>query len=150
MTRAQRRTLEAVKAGKSPTLAGRAPKDGEWFVCKGRFGYSIHQAIRVTAALIFYRYETNGRDHRARQDEIVFSGGKASAEKLAAQLTSSRAQYDHECRTAHERKEKRNAELIEAARQALNASLSPPLDWKQDQAETSCLPRSPAEREGQQ
>jgi hypothetical protein len=91
------------------------PKDGDWFVRKGRFGYSIHQAIRVTAALIFYRYEVGGREHRARQDEIVFSGSKYVADKLAAQLTSSRARYDHECRIAHERKEKRNSELIARA-----------------------------------
>lgn len=109
----------------SPTLlslADRAPKDGEWFVRKGRFEYSVYQAIRVTAALIFYKYEANGSPHRARRDEIIFSGDKAVSEKLAAQLTSSRAQYNHECRTAHERKEKRNAELISRARSALEAS----------------------------
>lgn len=109
----------------SPTLtelAERAPRDGEWFVRKGRFEYSVHQAIRVTAALIFYRYEANNREHRARRDEIVFCGDKVTAEKLAAQLTSSRAQYDHECRTAHERKEKRNADLISRARAASESS----------------------------
>lgn len=89
------------------------PKDGDFVVFKGRYSFSVHQVIRVTSQLYFYK--DNGRERRARMDEVVFAGTKDVADQLAANLTSSLAQYDQECRSAYERRTKREAQLIDSA-----------------------------------
>lgn len=89
------------------------PKDGEFVVFKGRYSFYVHQVVRVTSQLYFYK--DGDRERRARMDELIFAGTKDVANNLAAQLTSSRAQYDQECRSAYERRTNREAQLIDSA-----------------------------------
>lgn len=98
--------------------------DGDFVVIVSRYGRTeVRQAIKVSPAFLFYRekqWTFNGPDkmveHRMRRDDVVFSSSSSAvAERLAAQLTSSRAQSDEDERKAVTRRHERDRKFIEQA-----------------------------------
>jgi hypothetical protein len=98
-------------------------KDEDHVVVVNSWGnVSVHQAIRVTKAIIFYIDQTWApklQERRLRIQDVIFAGPKAIADKLATQLTSSRAQLNHDEYSAKVRQEKRDDDFIAAAMSAL-------------------------------
>jgi hypothetical protein len=95
--------------------------DDHVVICNTWGDAKAYHAVRVTGSTVFYMdtYWSKPKESRLRRGDVIFAGPKAIADKLVAQLTSSRAQLAQDEQAAEARKAKRDAAFIAAAMSTL-------------------------------
>lgn len=93
------------------------PIAGQWAVVKSPYSWGLYRVVSVTAKQFKGVDPVWGkRENTVQLYNCVYCSDEVSARKLRDQLISSEAQFNEERRKAGERRIKRDAELIEAAK----------------------------------
>lgn len=95
---------------------------GDFVVTKERYSINVHFVMKVTPQSFYHM--RGMRETRQSSANVVFSGPEHVANKLAAQLTSSRAQKSDDERRAYERREERDTKFINAAIESLRSPVA--------------------------
>ena len=93
-------------------------KAGDWVVVADRWRHQVYCTTKATAKCFWYAdtdYNGNPKERRHDSQCVVFAGRREVAKKLCEQLTSSNALDGEDRRRSAERREKRDAEYIDAA-----------------------------------